>query len=331
MRSKGRGTGNGGRGKVILSGVEAWRRQRQWAAAVGSALLLVLFTPALSGQELNCKVEITSAKLQTADPKIFQTLKTSVYEFMNNRKWTNDNFRMEERIECSMFINVTEETNVNVFKAQVNVQSSRPVFNSDYQTVLLNHIDKEWVFEYTEFQPLDFNENDFISNLTSMLAYYAYLIIGLDYDCYSLNSGTPFYQKAQTIVNTVPSNLSSDIVPGWKPFDNDKNRYWIIDNLLNVQYAPLREALYLYHRKGLDVMYDNPNNGRQVILNSLSKVGEVAEEYPNAIGIKLFFNAKNEEIVNIFAGAPPNEKAAAVQILYKADPSNNTKYAKIMK
>ncbi len=182
-----------------------------------------------------------------------------------------------------------------------------------------------------EYQPLEFNENDFISNLTSMLAYYAYVIIGLDYDSYSLDGGTPYYQKAQTIVNTIPSNLSSDVAPGWKAFDNDRNRYWIIDNLLNVKYNPVREAIYLYHRQGLDVMYDNPNNGRQVLLNSLTKVGEVAGEYPNAIGIKLFFNAKSEELINIFAGAPPNEKANAIQVLYKADPTNSSNYAKIMK
>lgn len=293
--------------------------------------LLILFFPSAVAQELNCKVEITSQKLQTTDPKVFQTLRSSIYEFMNNRKWTNDAFKAEEKIECSLFINVMEETGVNVYRAQVNIQSSRPVFNSDYNSVLLNHVDKDWVFSYTEYQPLEFNENDFISNLTSMLAYYAYLIIGLDYDSYSLYAGTPCYQKAQTVVNTVPSNLSSEQAPGWKPFDSDKNRYWIIDNLLNTRYSPLREAIYLYHRSGLDVMYDNMNNGRQVVLNCLRKVSEVAEEYPNTMGIKIFFNAKSEELINIFAGAPPNEKAAAVQLLYKSDPTNSTNYAKIMK
>jgi len=292
---------------------------------------LLFFTQAAFGQELNCKVEITSAKLQTTDPKVFQTLKTSVYEFMNNRKWTNDVFKPEEKIECSMFINVTEEVATNVFRAQVNIQSSRPVFNSDYNSVLLNHVDKDWVFEYTEYQPLEFNENDFISNLTSMLAYYAYLIIALDYDSYSLYGGTPWYQKAQTIVNTIPSNLSSEQAPGWKPFDNDKNRYWIIDNLLNTRYSPVREALYQYHRQGMDVMYENMNNGRQVVLNGIRKVAEVAEEYPNAMAIKIFFNAKSEELVSLFTGAPPNEKANAVQLLYKADPTNSSKYARIMK
>ncbi|HXH19699.1 MAG TPA: DUF4835 family protein [Chitinophagales bacterium] len=294
-------------------------------------LFLLLLSTSSYPQELNCKVEITAQKLQTTDIKIFRTLETSVYEFMNNRKWTNDVFRQEEKIECSLFINVTEEVATNVFRAQVNIQSSRPVFNSDYNSVLLNHIDRDWVFEYSEYQPLEFNENDFISNLSSMLAFYAYLIIGLDYDSYSLNGGTPYLQKAQTIVNTIPSNLSSDAAPGWKPFDNDKNRYWIIDNLLNVRYNAVREAIYLYHRQGLDVMYEDAARARQLVLACLRKVSEVAEEYPNSIAIKLFFNAKSEELINIFAGAPPNEKTNAVQLLYKSDPTNSSNYAKIIK
>lgn len=310
-------------------------RKRQSAAAVGRLLfkvcfLIFLFQPSFS-QELKCTVEVIAQKLQTTDPKVFKTLRTSIYEFMNNRKWSNDVFRTEEKIECSLFINVTEETSVNVFRAQVNIQSSRPVFNSDYNTVLLNYADRDWVFEYTEYQPLEFNDNAFTSNLTSLLAFYAYIFIGLDYDSYSYNGGTLYYQKAQTVVNTVPANFGSDVAPGWKPFESNKNRYWLVDDLLNTRYSPMRESLYQYHRQGLDVMYENAANGRQVVLNCLSKVGEVAEEYPNAMIVKLFFTAKSEELINIFAGASPNEKANALQFLYKADPANSNNYAKIMK
>ncbi len=284
-----------------------------------------------SAQELKCTVEIIAQKLQTTDVRVFQTLETAVFEFMNTRKWTNDVFKVEEKIECSIFINVTEESSANIFRAQVSIQSSRPVFNSDYNSVLLNYADKDWIFEYKEYEALEFSDNDFRSNLTSMLAYYAYVIIGLDYDTYSLNGGTPYYQKAQAVVNSIPSSLGSDVAPGWKPFENDNNRYWIIDNLLNTRFSPIRESLYLYHRSGMDVLYDNMTNGRQVILNCLRQVGEVAEEYPNAPFIKLFFNAKSEELINIFSGAAPNEKSNAVQLLYKCDPVNSGKYAKIMK
>ncbi|GIV34314.1 MAG: DUF4835 domain-containing protein [Chitinophagales bacterium] len=292
--------------------------------------LPVFFSPA-SAQELRCKVEVISKKLQTTEAKVFKTLETSVFEFMNNRKWTNDFFKEEEKIECSLFINVTEELGANRYRAQVNILSSRPVFNSDYNSVILNHSDKDWVFEYSEFQPLDYNENEFTSNLTSMLAFYAYLIIGLDYDAFSLNGGTPYFQKAQTIVNNIPSGLSSDVAPGWKAIDSDKNRYWIVENLLNPRYAPIRQALYEYHLQGLDVMYEDAAKARLVILNAVRKVGEVAEEYPTALLVRMFFNAKSEELIQIFSGAPPNEKVTILQVLYKADPVNSSKYARIMK
>lgn len=284
-----------------------------------------------NAQELKCTVEIIAQKLQTTDVRVFQTLETAIFEFMNTRKWTSDVFKVEEKIECSIFINVTEESSANIFRAQVSIQSSRPIFNSDYNSVLLNYADKDWIFEYKEFEQLEFSDNDFRSNLTSMLAYYAYVIIGLDYDSYALNGGTPYYQKAQAVVNSIPSSLGSDIAPGWRPFENVNNRYWIVDNLLNTRFSPIRESMYLYHRSGMDVMYDNMTNGRQVILNCLRQVGEVAAEYPNSPFIRLFFNAKSEELINIFSGATPNEKANAVQLLYKCDPVNSGKYAKIMK
>ncbi|MDZ4845931.1 MAG: DUF4835 family protein [Chitinophagales bacterium] len=296
------------------------------------AVVLFLFSSAtIRAQELKCTVEIIAQKLQTTDVRVFQTLETAIFEFMNTRKWTSDVFKLEEKIECSIFINVTEESSANIFRAQVSIQSSRPVFNSDYNSVVFNYADKDWIFEYKEFEQLEFSDNDFRSNLTAMLAYYAYLIIGLDYDTYSLNAGTPYYQKAQAVVNSIPSNLSSDIAPGWRPFENVNNRYWIIDNLLNTRLSPIRESMYLYHRSGMDVMYDNMNNGRQVVLNCLRQIGEVAAEYPNSPFIRLIFNAKSEELINIFAAAPPNEKANAVQLLYKCDPVNSGKYAKIMK
>lgn len=294
--------------------------------------LFAVTAPVLSNaQELKCTVEIIAQKLQTTDVKVFQTLETAIFEFMNTRKWTNDQYRTEERIECSIFINVTEESSANIFRAQVNVQSSRPVFNSDYNSVVFNFADKDWIFEYKEFEPLEFSDNDFRSNLTAMLAYYAYLIIGLDYDTYSLNGGTPYFQKAQAVVNSIPSNMSSDVAPGWRPFENVNNRYWIVDNLLNTRFSPIRESMYLYHRTGMDVMYDNLPNGRQVVLNCLRQIGEVASEYPNSPFIRLIFNAKSEELINLFSAAPPNEKANAVQLLYKCDPVNSGKYGKIMK
>ncbi len=323
MRKKGHGTWGDGRGTGL--------RFTIYGLKFFTLPLFILLSSSVLSQELRCNVEVISQKLQTTDAKVFKTLQTSIFEFMNNRKWTSDVFQPDEKIECSMFINVTEELGSNRYRAQVNIQSSRPVFNSDYNSVLLNHADKDWVFEYSEFQPLDFNENDYISNLTSMLAFYAYIIIGLDYDAFSLNGGTPYYQKAQSVVNTVPSNLTSENAPGWKAFDSDKNRYWIAENLLNPRYAPIRESLYQYHLQGLDAMYEDANKGRLVILNCVRRISEVAEEYPTAMLVKMFFNAKSEELISLFSGAPPNEKVNAVQLLYKSDPINSSKYARIMK
>lgn len=282
-------------------------------------------------QELNCTVKINTQRLQITEARVFQTLENHVYEFLNNRKWTDDVFKNEERIECSIFINVTEELSSDKFRAQVNVQSSRPTFHSSYNTVLFNYADKDWVFNYTEFQPLDFNENAFITNLTSMLAFYAYVIIGMDYDSYSLKGGTPYFVKAQSIINNVPSNLGSENAPGWKPFEGNRNRYWLIENLLNSRFDPLRSAYYQYHLQGMDVMYENIKSGRQVILSTLKNLEQLATEFPNSMLLKVFFDAKSEEIINIFSQASPSEKSTAVQLLYKTDPVNSSKYSKIMK
>lgn len=292
---------------------------------------LLIFGLQCFAQELKCTVQINAQKLQTTEARVFKTLESHAFEFMNNRKWTDDVFLNEEKIECSVFINITEELGTDKFRAQVSIQSSRPAFNSAYNTVLLNFADKDWVFNYVEYQPLDFNENAYISNLTSMLAFYAYIIIGLDYDSYSLKGGTPYFVKAQSVVNNVPSNLSSEDAPGWKPFDSNRNRYWLVENLLSSKYEPIREAYYQYHIQGLDVMSEDIKSGRQVILNTLKNVEKVASDYPNSMLLKVFFDAKSEELISIFSDASPTEKSTAVQLLYKSDPGNSSKYAKIMK
>ena len=219
-------------------------------------------------QEMNCTVEIIAQKLSSADPKIFKTMQTAVYDFMNQRKWTGDVFQVSERIECKIFINVTEELGSDNYRATVNIQASRPVFNASLNSVLLNYADKDWVFNYVENQTLEFSDNAFTSNLTSMLAFYANVIIGMDYDTYAPKGGTPYYLKAQAIVNTVPQSLG-DKAPGWKPFDGTRNRYWMIENLLNTKYDAMRDGAYMYHRQGMDLMYDNLKIGRQNCYNAL--------------------------------------------------------------
>jgi len=277
-------------------------------------------------QELNCKVQVLSQQVQGTDKRVFTTLQTSIYEFMNNRKWTNDNFKNDERIECSLLINVTERPSVDEFKATIQVQSTRPIFKTSYNSTVLNFNDQDFQFKYIENQPLDFQDNMFMSNLTSVLGFYAYVIIGMDYDTYSLNGGTTFLQKALQIVN----NAQNTAEPGWRAFESNKNRYWLINNMLDAPFVNIRECLYNYHRKGLDVMVDDKDGGRAVILESLLTLRKVHQTRPLSFSMQLFFNAKSDEIINIFKGGFADEKSKIVTLLNDIDPTNSNKYQKIM-
>src|ERR1044071_7150068 len=187
---------------------------------------------------------------------------------MNNSKWTNDIYSPEERINCSMFINITEKLSTDEYKATLQIQSTRPVYKSSYNTVLLNHNDADFQFHYVEFQPLDFSINQYMSNLTSVLGYYAYVILAMDYDSFSLNGGTPWWQKAQTIV----ANAQNAPEKGWKSMESTKNRYWLVEDMLQPSFAPLRDCIYKYHRLGFDVMYQDVAAGRAVVLELLKEL-----------------------------------------------------------
>ena len=233
-------------------------------------LLLTVVTIGKSiAQELNCQVEIVTTKLQQADAKIFKTLEQSIFEFMNNQNWTSDIFEPHERIECNIHITITEELAIDKFKGKLIINASRPIHNSSYNSVLLNHVDNDFVFNYAEYENLEFNENIFLSNLTSILGYYAYLIIGLDYDSYSLKGGTEFFNKAQTVVHNVPPNISTDDAPGWKPYESTRNRAQLIDQYTDAKFSSFRTSSYQYHLQGLDLMYDKPKIARQVVTSAL--------------------------------------------------------------
>lgn len=289
-------------------------------------LLLFLFSTTSFSQELNCKVQVLSQSIQGTDKSVFETLQTAIFEFMNNRKWTNETFKNNERIDCSILINVTERPSTDDFKATIQVQVRRPVFKASYNTVLLNNNDNDFAFKYLENQSLEFTENLNLSNLTSVLAYYAYLAIGLDYDSFSPDGGTLYLQKALAIVNNAQSG--SDI--GWKAFDGNKNRYWLINNMMDASFVPLRECMYKYHRLGLDMMVDNKESGRAVISEALENLRKVHQIKPLSYSLQVFFNAKSDEIINIYSGAFPDEKAKMVNLLNEIDPTNSNKYQKIL-
>ena len=286
----------------------------------------ILYLTTCSAQELNCSVQVLHSQIQSSDKRVFETLRNSIYEFMNNRKWTDDVFKTEERIECSMLINISEWIPPDVFKGTMQIQSRRPVYNSSYPALLLNFNDNNIDFRYLEDEPLEFSETSHISNLTSILAFYAYIIIGMDYDSFSLEGGTPYFQKAQTVVN----NAQSASEEGWKAF-KPKNRYWLVEDILYQAYRPARECLYKYHRQGLDMMSENTESSRTAILESIELLEKVHIEKPNSFILQVFFDAKADELVSIFSESFPDEKPRVVSILSKIDPGHINKYQNILK
>ena len=290
-----------------------------------SFCLACLLALAAQAQELQVSITINTPKLQTADPKVFETLKTSAQEFMNNQKWTNDVFEQEERIKLDIVMTISKELSANTFEAEVSLQSSRPIFNSTYETPMFKHQDKNVVFTYEQFQPLEFSQTTYLNNLTSVLGFYAYIVLGMDYDSFSPFGGEPYFQAAQDIVNRIPPNVASS-VPGWRSMESNRNRYWLIENLLSPRVRPFRQTTYDYHRQGLDVMYQDVALGRAVMTQALEKLNEVNKSYPNSMIMQVFANTKSDEIIEIYKGAGPQEKTAITRTMEKIDPPRASEY-----
>jgi hypothetical protein len=277
-------------------------------------------------QELNCQVSVVSPQIQgTQEKQIFDQLQKAIFEFMNNTKWTKDNFTTAERIDCSILVNVVQKLSADEYRATIQIQSRRPIFKSSYFSPTVNYIDENFIFKFQQFQQLDFNLNTFANNLTSTLAFYSYIILANDYDTYSNLGGTEYFQKAQLIV----SNAQSTGEPGWKSFESNKNRYWIVENALQPVFQPIRECMYKYHRLGLDIMNEKADEGRKEILKSTDLLLKVYRDRPASFIMELFFNAKADELINVFSKGFPDEKAKIVETLTTVDPANSNKYFKI--
>jgi len=285
----------------------------------------------LFAQEVLCDVTVVApdrSKVKT-DPKVFKTLENAVAEFMNTRKWTTDVFGENERIECSIFIAITNESSDGNYSGSITVISKRPVFNSDYNSTVLNIIDNEFNFQYQEFQPLEFNVNQFTSNLTHVLAFYAYLIIGMDYETFALKGGEKYLQTASDIANVVSANEGRSF-PGWKSYEkNQRNRYWVITHTLNGRYEPYRTGMYKYYREGLDNFYSNPELARTNILEGLTELSKVSQDNPNLSIMMMWSEAKRDEVVGVFSEAPAAEKDDILKVLKRVDPINYDKYERI--
>lgn len=302
-----------------------------------SFLLLIVLALATVGigQELQARVTVNASRVPTTvDKKIFTTLQTQLTNFLNNRKWTSDAFQAQEKIECSFFLNIESVVETNVYKAALTIQAARPVYNSSYNTALMNFQDPDVTFRYVEYQPVEFNDNrvqgsdPLAGNLTAVFAYYVNTILGLDYNSFSAKGGDLYFQKAQNIVNNAPESRN---INGWKAFDGQRNRYWLIENVMNTRYNLVHDVIYTYYRQGLDNMYSNETGAREQILQALSQLQIVNAENPNIMFIQFFMQGKSQELIRIFKKSPPQEKARAIEILEKLDVANAGKYKQELK
>ena len=276
-------------------------------------------------QELNCKVVINADQIQTTDRSVFKDMERAFANFMNSRKWTGDSFKNHERINCTIFLNISRMPSIGNFQASAQITSGRPVFNTNYESVMLNFADRDWEFEYIESQPLEYNDNSYLSNLTSMLAFYAYIIIGVDYDSFSELGGTPYFQKALMVVN----NAQSSGRGGWAALSSNRNRYNLIENINNPQFSEMRKNTYKYHRLALDQLDKKPDESRTIILNCVKEVRKAWTINPNAIMIISFFDSKATELVNVFSAGNIQVKREAYDILTAIDSKRNI-YQKII-
>jgi len=292
-------------------------------------MLAVQFSGLIHSQELNCNVQVTAQKIQGSNRQVFESMQRDIYEFMNNTVWTNHVFSYAERVDCNILINLTEQYSADEFKGTLQVQLRRPVYNTTYNSTVLNFVDNNFQFRYVEFQPLEFDPNSYRSSLVSVLAYYAYLIIGFDYDSFSTLGGTEFFQVAEKIV----TNAQNASEPGWKPYDGsrNRNRYWLVKNLLDKEYEGVRRFIHEYYINGLDRMESRAAESRTGIAESLKLLQEVhrAKPDPYMYLVQVVMESKTDELVNIFSEAFPEEKSRVIQILVEIDPGNKSKYEKI--
>lgn len=293
----------------------------------GIIILISLFLSQFSfGQELNCQITINTQQIQgTVQKQIFEQMQKSIYDFMNNRRWGNDVYTAQERIDCSILINVTQSIGSDEYLGTIQIQSRRPIYKSSYFAPLFNYIDENFQFKFQQFSQLEFNDNNFQNNLTSVLAFYAYVVMAFDYDSFSPLGGAAYWQKAQQVVQ----NAQTTPEKGWKSTDGNKNRYWLIENQMQPLFQGIRDCTYKFHREGLDIMSEKPSEGRAKVLSALELLVPVYNNRPASFNMQLFFNAKGDEIVNIFSQATAEEKTKAVELLMKVDPANTTKYLKI--
>ena len=281
-----------------------------------------------AAQELNCNVQVSAQQIQGSNRQVFENMQRDIYEFMNNTVWTNHVFSYAERIDCNILINLTDQISADEFSGTIQIQVRRPVYNTTYSATMLNFIDNNFRFRYVEFQPLEFDATTHRSNLVAVLAYYTYIILGFDYDSFSLFGGTEFFRMAEKIV----TNAQNAPEAGWKPYDGsrNRNRYWLVKNILDKEYEEVRQFVYQYYINGLDRLESRVSEARASI-ESLRLMQVVYRRRPDPFMylVQIVLDARTDEFVNIFSDSFPEEKGRVIEILTEIDPSNKSKYERI--
>lgn len=295
--------------------------------------ILFLFAFALhsaKAQELQARLTVVSNQLSNeTDRKVFTTLQTALLNFVNSRKWSGETYQTFEKIKCNFLLNLDKAFDNNIYKATLTVQAARPVYNTQYESPVVNFQDNDVVFRYVEFAPIEFNENrvqgsdPLAANLPAILAYYINLILGMDGDSFAPRGGDAYFQRAQNIVNNAPENGE---ITGWKTFDGLRNRYRLIENLNDNRFTLMHDAIYTYYRMGLDQFYDNEAEGRNGVMNALNYLSTLNGENPNSMVMQFFFNGKSNELVQLFSKASPEVKQRARDLLVKLDVTNASAY-----
>lgn len=302
-------------------------------------LMLLMLPAALTAQELNCTVKVMADGIQGQgqDKEVFRNMQLAITEFMNSRKWTDDQYAPAEKINCNILINVKQTLSgvQNGFSGSITIQSSRPVFNSSYMTQTVKHVDNDLQFSYNQFSPLEFNDNRvagnnvYVSNLPAVLAYYAYIVIGMDYESFAPKGGEIYFKKAQNIVNNAPEQGKT--ISGWKAVEDNFNRYWLVDQMLNPRFQAFRALWYSIHRQGLDNMYKQPAESQMVILTSINTLGQLQKENPGSVLLQFFFNAKSDELASVVAQQAEANRGTYINTLSQIDVPNAQKYNSLKK
>lgn len=279
----------------------------------------------LTAQEINCLVIVNSDQIQNSNTQVYSTLQNSISEYVNNTKWTTNNYKPQEKINCAVTLNITEQPSSNEFKGSISIQASRPVYNSTYQTPIFNFKDDQLTFTYNEYESLIFNESSFDSNLVSILTFYVYTILGIDADTFSLLGGEKFHKQAENVVNQAQQGGYS----GWNRIDGNNTRYQLNENILSPVYKDYRDVLYTYHIKGLDMMSEDAKNAKKNMAETLLKLRNIYNRRANAFLLRVFMDTKSDEIVDIFSDGPRTNIGSLKETLLKIYPTFNTKWEKI--